>query len=163
MITMIPSVFDCIFFLVTNCYHVLFVGINWRKLLLGLILERLLWLTDCLWQLPLFYIHYFWLISIIYLKSIFFELFIIFIILFLGQGFHTTITFTWWIVGTRSLLIITTFVVYLIPKQWRCLFRTNFSTSGKISSFVLLLGLTGSWIVYFLVINVSEGFFIFLL
>ena len=83
--------------------------------------------------------------------------------MFFGHISHTNITFTWLIVGTTSLLISITFVVYLMPKQWRCLFRTTFSTSGKVSSFALLLGLTGSWTVSFLVIKVSEVFFLLFL
>ena len=59
-----------------------------------------------------------------------------------------------------SLLIIIPFVVYLMLKHLRCFFRNDFSTSVMVSSFVLLLGLTGSWIVYLLTIKVSEVFFI---
>ena len=62
-----------------------------------------------------------------------------------------------------SLLIGITFVVYLMPKQWSSLFWTNFSTSGIVSSFSLLLGLTDSWIVSFLVIKVFVVFFLLLL
>ena len=86
----------------------------------------------------------FWFISIIYLRSIFFEFFILLIFMFSGQVSHRTFSFTWWIVRTMSLLIIITFIVYLMLKRWRCFFRTNFSTSVKLFSFALFLSLTGS-------------------
>ena len=105
----------------------------------------------------------FWFISIIYLRSIFFELFVLLIFMFFGQVSHTTISFTWWIVITMSLLISITFVVYLMSKWWRFLFSTTFFTSVKVISFFLFLGLTGSLIGFFLMIVVSGVFFILLL
>ena len=65
-------------------------------------------------------------ISIIYLRSIFFELFILFIFMFFVQVYYTIISFTWWIIRTMSPLITITFLVYLIPKWWRCFFMTGF-------------------------------------
>ena len=78
------------------------------------------------------------------------------------QVTRTTISFTWRIIGTTSLLISTTNVVLLIFNWWRC-FLFVFSTSGIISYFALLLGLSGFWILYFSVIKVSEVFFLLFL
>ena len=62
-----------------------------------------------------------------------------------------------------SLLISINSIVYLIFKQWRCFFWTVFFKSGILSSFALLLGLTGSWIISFPVIKVSKVFFLLFL
>ena len=80
--------------------------------------------------------------------------------MFFGQVSRTTISFSWRIVRTMSLLISITFVVYLMQKQCRCFFRTRFSTSVIVSYFSLFLGFTGSWICSFLMIKVSEVFFL---
>ena len=77
--------------------------------------------------------------------------------------YHTTISFTWWIVRTTSLLISITFLVYLMPKRWRCFFGTTFYTSVKVIYFPLLLGLNGSLICCFIMIGVSGFFFLLLL
>ena len=82
--------------------------------------------------------------------------------MFFGQVSRTTISFTWIIIGTMSLLISITSLVYLIFKRLRCFFWTPFSTSGILSYFELLLGLTGSWILSVPVIKVSEVFFLLL-
>ena len=79
------------------------------------------------------------------------------------QVSYTITSFTWWIVRTMIILISITFVFCLIPKQCSCFFRTTFSTSGIVSSFVIFLGLTGSWIWYFLMIKLSEVLFILFL
>ena len=82
-------------------------------------------LTDWLWELLLFYFTKFWFISIIYIISIFFDIFVLLIFMFFVQVSYTIISFTWWIARTMSLLISFTFLVYLIPKLCRCFFRNS--------------------------------------
>ena len=82
--------------------------------------------------------------------------------MFFDQVSGTTTSFTWRIIRNTSLLISITNVVFPIFKQWRY-FLTNFCTSGIIPSFALLLGLSGSWILYFPVIEMSEVFFLLFL
>ena len=120
-------------------------------------------LSDCLWEIRRFHFTRFWFISIIYLRSILFEFFILFIFMFFGQVYLTTFSFTWWIVITISLRISITFVVYLMPKRWGCFFRTTFFTSVQLFSFALFLGLTSSWIGCFLLIELSGDFFLLFL
>ena len=48
-------------------------------------------------------------------------------------------------------------------EKWSFFFRNNFSTTCIVSSFTILLGLTGFWICSFLMIEVSEVFFILFL
>ena len=103
--------------------------------MLGLIWARNFWLTDWLWELLWFIFTKFLFISIIYLRSVLFESFILFILMFFGQVSHTTMSFTWRIVRTMSFLISITFVVNLIPKRLRCLFRTTFFYISKINLF----------------------------
>ena len=62
-----------------------------------------------------------------------------------------------------SLLISITFLVDLILKQWSSFFWTNFFYIRYSILFYFLLGLTGYWIVYFIVIKVSEFFFLLFL
>ena len=50
-----------------------------------------------------------------------------------------------------------------MPKQWIFYLGLFFSTSGIVSYFSFLLGLTGFWIVPFLVIKFSEVLFLLLL
>ena len=83
--------------------------------------------------------------------------------MFFSQVYHTTTSFTWRIIGTMSPLISITYIVNLIFKRRRCFFWANFFTSGILSSFELLIGLNGYWIVLPPVIKVSEAFFLLFL
>ena len=82
--------------------------------------------------------------------------------MFTSQVSCTNISITRRIIKFTCLLISITYVVYLIFKWWRC-FLLCFISSMILSSFALLLGLSGSWILYFLFIKVHEIFFLLIL
>ena len=83
--------------------------------------------------------------------------------MFFAQVPCTTIMFTWRIIGTTSLLISITNVVFLSFNRRRCLLLLLFFTSGILSYFALSLGLSGSGIFPFPLIEVSEVLFLLLL
>ena len=99
---------------------------HWKKWLIGLLWASFFCLKTAYESFFGFIFTKFWFISIIYLRSILFEFFVLFILMLFGHVYHTTISFTWWIVRTMSLLISITFAVYLMPKLWMCFFRTTF-------------------------------------
>ena len=76
------------------------------------------------------------------------------------QVYCTIISFSWRIIGFTCLLIITTSVVSLIFKWWRCFFGLCFYSWSILSPFALLFGLSGSWILYFPLIKVSKVLFL---
>ena len=81
--------------------------------------------------------------------------------MFFAQVPHTTISWTRRIIATTRLLISMINIVFLIFKCWRCFFGL-FCTLGIPSYFTLLLGLSGTWIIYFSPIKVSKVFLKFL-
>ena len=64
--------------------------------------------------------------NIIYFRSSFNVLFILFICMFFAQVTNTTISLTWRIIRTTRLLNSITNVVFLIFKWWRCFFLLCF-------------------------------------
>ena len=104
------------FFMVTNCYHVLFVDVN------GYTLIEIFLLKYWLWHILLLSFHYFWFNTIIFFRFSFIAFFILFISMFFVQVSCTTIIFTWRIIILTCLIISTANVVFLIFKWWRCFF-----------------------------------------
>ena len=74
--------------------------------------------------LLLFIFTNFWFISIIYHRSILFELFVVFIFMFFVQVSYTIISLIWRIIRTMILFIGIIFVIYLMSKICRCFFQT---------------------------------------
>ena len=83
--------------------------------------------------------------------------------MFFSQVPRTTISFTWRIKRSTSLLISIINLVFLIFKWCRCFISIYFSTSVILFYFALLLGLSGSWILSIPVIELSEVFFLLFL
>ena len=128
--------------------------------MIGSLWARNFGLTDRLWGILFFILTIFLFVCINYHRSIFFEFIILFIFMFFVQFYYTIISFTWWIIRTTSFLVSITFVVCLMSKRRRCFLGQDFSASVIVSSFDLFLGLTGSLIGYFLIIEVSGVFLI---
>ena len=74
----------------------------------------------------------------------FFELFILFVSMLFGQVSHRTISLTWLIVSTTSLIIVSTLYSTLCHNNGGVSLGLPFSTSVKVIYFTVFLGLTGS-------------------
>ena len=125
----IPSVSVFNFFvIVPSCYHVLFVGTNGENDFLEYFEQEMFGYQTDYEIFFCFIFTNFLFISIIYLRSIFFELFVLYILMFFVQVSYKSISFTWWIIRIVSLIIGIIFVVYLLKNNGGVYLGLSFST-----------------------------------